>query len=60
MLTTNSLVRSPEMNENVKALIAKSWKNELLELEPGKHYVDEMITIHSSLALVYSGFRLYL
>jgi len=48
------------MNENVKALIAKSWKNELLELEPGKHYVDEMITIHSSLALVYSGFRLYL
>jgi len=32
--------------DNVKALIAKSWKNELLELEPGTHYVDECITIH--------------
>ncbi len=34
------------MDANVKALIAKSWKNESVDLEPGTHYVDEVITIH--------------
>ena len=32
--------------DNIKALIAKLWKNESVDLEPGTHYVDEVITIH--------------
>ena len=34
------------MDANTKALVAKLWKNEAVELEPGTHYVDEVITIH--------------
>jgi hypothetical protein len=33
------------MCDNVKGLIAKLWKDEALELEPGRHYFDETITI---------------
>jgi len=31
--------------DNIKGLLAKCWKNELLELEPGVHDFDEEITI---------------
>ena len=34
------------MDDNIKALLAKLWKNESVDLEPGTHYVDEVITIH--------------
>ena len=34
------------MDSNLKALIAKAWKDEDLDLEPGSHYVDEVLTIH--------------
>ena len=34
------------MESNLKALIAKVWKDEDLDLEPGSHYVDEVLTIH--------------
>jgi len=34
------------MDSNLKALIAKVWKDEDLDLEPGSHYVDEVLTIH--------------
>jgi hypothetical protein len=33
------------MCENVKALIAKVWKDESLDLEPGRHHFDETITV---------------
>ena len=36
------------MDENLKALLAKAWKNESLELEVGTSFVDEVITIHVS------------
>ena len=28
-----------------KALLAKSWKNEAADLEPGTHYIDEVLTV---------------
>jgi hypothetical protein len=31
--------------DNLKGLLAKAWKNELLELEPGLHDYNEEITI---------------
>ena len=31
--------------DNLKGLLAKAWKNETLELEPGLHEIDEEITI---------------
>ena len=31
--------------DNIKGLLAKCWKNETLELEPGHHEFDESITI---------------
>ena len=31
--------------DNIKGLLAKKWKNELLELEPGHHEFDETLTI---------------
>jgi hypothetical protein len=34
--------------ENIKGLLAKCWKNELLDLEPGHHFVDEVLTIRVS------------
>ncbi len=33
------------MCENLKALIAKCWKDELLDLSPGRHTFDEVVTI---------------
>jgi hypothetical protein len=30
---------------NVKALVAKAWKDEVLDLEPGRHYFDETVTV---------------
>ena len=32
--------------DNVKALLSKAWKNETLDLAPGTHCVDEVLTIH--------------
>jgi hypothetical protein len=40
------------MNENIKGLLAKCWKDESVELSPGTHYVDEVLTIHISGAVV--------
>ena len=31
---------------NVKALIAKAWKDEEIELEPGHHEIDEVLMVH--------------
>jgi len=36
------------MDKDLKALIAKCWKNETLDLEPGRHDFDEVITIRVS------------
>lgn len=33
------------MCENLKALVAKCWKDELLDLSPGRHTFDEVLTI---------------
>jgi hypothetical protein len=32
-------------NETIKALLAKTWKNESADLAPGKHYFDEEFTV---------------
>ena len=40
--------RSLAMESTLKALIAKVWKDEDLDLEPGSHYLDEVVTIHVS------------
>ncbi len=34
--------------ENIKALIAKAWKDEELNLDPGRHYFDDVLTIRVS------------
>jgi hypothetical protein len=36
------------MNDNLKCLIAKAWKDEALELEPGRYYCDELLTVRIS------------
>lgn len=36
------------MDNNIKGLLAKCWKNELLDLEPGHHFVDELLTVRVS------------
>jgi hypothetical protein len=33
------------MNDNLKGLIAKAWKDEALDLEPGRYYCDELLTV---------------
>ena len=33
------------MDEDLKALIAKCWKNETLDLKPGRHHFDDIITV---------------
>jgi hypothetical protein len=33
------------MNDNLKGLIAKAWKDEDLDLEPGRYYCDELLTV---------------
>ena len=32
-------------DENIKGLLAKAWKDEALELEPGRHYCDEVLSV---------------
>jgi hypothetical protein len=36
------------MNDNLKGLIAKAWKDEALDLEPGQYYCDELLTVRIS------------
>lgn len=36
------------MNETVKTLLAKSWKNAEADLAPGKHYIDEEVVVRLS------------
>jgi len=36
------------MMENIKALIAKAWKDEELDLDLGRHYFDDVLTIRVS------------
>jgi acyl carrier protein phosphodiesterase len=33
------------MDNTIKALLAKAWKDEVLDLEPGRHHFDETIII---------------
>lgn len=35
-------------DSTVKGLLAKVWKDEEIDLAPGTHYVDEVLTIHVS------------
>ena len=32
----------------VKALLAKAWKDEVLDLQPGRHHFDEVVTVRVS------------
>jgi len=34
--------------DNLKALLAKVWKDEAVDLEPGRHYFDEVVTVRVS------------
>ena len=36
------------MCANLKALLAKVWKDETLDIDPGRHHVDEVLTIRVS------------
>lgn len=36
------------MCEHVKALLAKVWKDEALDLQPGRHEFDEVLTVRVS------------
>ena len=36
------------MDHNVKGLLAKCWKDELLDLDPGFHHFDEVMTVRVS------------
>ena len=36
------------MDNNIKALIAKAWKDEDLDLDPGRHYFDDVVTVRLS------------
>jgi hypothetical protein len=36
------------MDANLKALVTKVWKDKELALDPGAHYIDDVITIHVS------------
>jgi len=33
------------MNDNIKALITKVWKDETLDLDPGRHYFDDVLMV---------------
>lgn len=33
------------MLNNIKGLLAKSWKNQTPDLAPGRHFVDEVLTV---------------
>lgn len=34
--------------DNIKGLLAKCWKDELLDLDPGFHHFDEVLTVRVS------------
>jgi hypothetical protein len=34
--------------ENIKGLLAKAWKDEAIDLEPGRYYCDEVLTVRVS------------
>lgn len=34
--------------QEIKALLARAWKNEALDLDAGEHYFNETLTIHVS------------
>ena len=36
------------MADNIKALLAKAWKNEAVDLESGRHFFDEVLTVRVS------------
>ena len=36
------------MADNLKALLAKAWKNEAVDLEPGRYVFDEVLTVRVS------------
>ena len=36
------------MNDNLKGLIAKAWKDEAIDLEPGRYFCDEVLTVRVS------------
>ena len=33
------------MTDNLKGLLAKAWKDEAIDLEPGRYYCDEVLTV---------------
>ena len=33
------------MTDNLKGLLAKCWKDEPIDLEPGRHFCDEVLTV---------------
>ena len=36
------------MCDNIKALLAKAWKNEAIEIAPGTHNIDEVLMVRVS------------
>ena len=36
------------MCNSIRGLLAKVWKDEVVDLAPGTHYLDEVLTIHVS------------
>ncbi len=32
-------------DENIKVLLAKAWKDETIDLEPGRYFCDEVLTV---------------
>jgi hypothetical protein len=44
----NNEKRKQAMDNNIKALIAKAWKDEDLDLDPGRHYFDDVVTVRLS------------
>ena len=36
------------MFDTIKGLIAKAWKNQTLDLEPGRHHYDKTVTVRVS------------
>ena len=36
------------MADNIKSLLAKCWKNEPVDLEPGRHFFDEVLMVRVS------------
>ena len=35
-------------DDNIKGLLSKAWKDEPIDLEPGRHYCDEVLTVRVS------------